>query len=218
MPRNRRADQCRSDVVEERGDHEHKNEEHESTGPIVGERGRHPIGNATCLEMAGEEREADEQEKQVGDQDPFMRKMGKETGESGALFEAVPKQLLGNDGAKTGECDRERMAMKNRNAGERDAEQEKIGHHGRVVSAERRFDGHMEDPARWCDPLIAHPENAVSREGGRARVPKRAPLAYAPRPSGLAIGPPWENLSQGSDPSGQPLSANGTDRLLTFRS
>src|SRR5262245_9383682 len=94
--------------------------------------------------MAGKERKADEEKKQIGDQHPFMGKMGKEAGEPGALVEAVPNQLLHDDGAKTGERCRERMAMKNRNASERDAEQEKIERHGRIVSAERRCDGHAQ--------------------------------------------------------------------------
>ena len=35
MPRNCRADQRRGDIVEERGDNEHENQKHHTTGPIV---------------------------------------------------------------------------------------------------------------------------------------------------------------------------------------
>src|SRR5262245_11167701 len=147
VTRNRRTDQSPGDIVEEGGGHEDQDEEHESAPPIVGENDRHPIGNAACLEMAGQERKAEEKPKQNGKQDPFMGEMGEKSGEPGALVEAVPKQLLDDDGAKTGEGDRERVAVEDGDASERDAEDKKIEHHGRIVSAKRSCDGHAEDPA-----------------------------------------------------------------------
>ena len=120
MARNRRADQRPGDIVKEGGDHEDHNEEHEGAPPIVRENGRHPIGNAARLEMAGKEGKADEEQKQIGKQDPFMGEMGKEAREPRTLVEAVPKQLLQDDGAEAGERGCERVAVKNRNASERE--------------------------------------------------------------------------------------------------
>ena len=50
--------------------------------------------------------------------------MGKEAGEPGALVEAVPDSF-DDDGAKTSEGYRERVAVEDRDASERDAEEEK---------------------------------------------------------------------------------------------
>ena len=141
------TDEGGGDIVEEGGDHEDQGKKHKSAPPIIRENGRHPIGNAACLEMAGKERKADEKQKQIGKQDPFMGEMGEEAGELGAFVETVRKQFLDDDGAETGEGYRERVAVKNGDARQRDAKQQKIGHHGRIVSAGGRCDGHAEDPA-----------------------------------------------------------------------
>jgi hypothetical protein len=79
--------------------------------------------------MASEEREADQKQKQVRKKNPFMREMGKESGETRALGKAFAQELLDDDGAETDERDGERMAMENCDASERDTEKQKIDQH-----------------------------------------------------------------------------------------
>jgi hypothetical protein len=201
VTRNRRTDQGPGDIVEEGGDHEDQDEEHESAPPIVGENDRHPIGNAACLEMARQERKADEKQKQIGEQDPFMGEMDEETGETGTLVETVPKQLLDDEGAKTGERYRERVAVEDRDASERDAEQKKIEHDGRILSAELRCEGHP--PIR--------PVNCTS---GKWRQPKEGrPQAKAGLTASWLTGGAGKFVA-GEGPGVQPRFANGTARLL----
>ncbi len=79
--------------------------------PVVGEKGRHFIGNATLLEMAGQQREAHEQQKQVGQDHPLVLEMEDEAGEARAGLEACEGELVGGDDRKPSERDRERMAV-----------------------------------------------------------------------------------------------------------
>jgi hypothetical protein len=143
MLRDRGADKRRGDVVEERRDHKHEDQEHETAGPVIRQRGRHPIGKAARLELAGKEGEADQKQKQVRKQHPFMREMGKEAGEARAFSEAFAQELLDDDGAKTDEGGGERVAVKDRDGRERGTEQQKIGDHGRIVSAGIGGNGHF---------------------------------------------------------------------------
>ena len=77
-----------------------------------------------------------------------MRRAGRHA-EARAFDEAGAQKLLEDDDAEAGEGGGERMTMKNRDAGERDREQQKIDQHGDVVSAELRSgaDGHVQSPA-----------------------------------------------------------------------
>ena len=78
-------------------------EKHETAGPIVRQSGRHPVGDAACLEMARKEGKTDQKQKQVRDENPFMLEMGKETRQARAFVEAGAQKLLEDDGAETGE-------------------------------------------------------------------------------------------------------------------
>ena len=69
--------------------------------------------------MACEESKADQEQKQVRDENPFMLEMGKETWQASAFVEASAQELLEDDGAETGEGGGERMTMKNCDAGKR---------------------------------------------------------------------------------------------------
>ena len=64
--------------------------------------------------MAGKEGEADQKQKQVRKQHPFICEMGKEAGEARAFSEAFAQELLDDDGAKTDEGGGERVAVKDR--------------------------------------------------------------------------------------------------------
>jgi hypothetical protein len=65
-----------------------------------------------------------------------MREMRKETRQARAFDKADTQELLDDDGTKADESRGERMTMKNCDAGERDAEKQKIDQYGKIVSAE----------------------------------------------------------------------------------
>ena len=68
----RAADQRRGDVVEERRQHEDHHQQHERALPVVGQQLRQPRRNAAGLEMLRQQREAEQQAQQVGEQHPFV--------------------------------------------------------------------------------------------------------------------------------------------------
>ncbi len=79
--------------------------------------------------MACEESEADQKQKQIRQQNPFMLVMRQQACQPRPLVEAGPQQLLERDDAEADESGGERMTMKNCDAGERGAEQQKIDQH-----------------------------------------------------------------------------------------
>ncbi len=149
MPRNGRADQRRGDIVEERGDGKHENEKHEASGPVVGQSGRHPIRHTARFEMAGKQRKANQKQKQIGDENPFIGEMGEQAGQPGSFDEAGPEQLLENDDAKPGERGGEGVPMKNGDGGKGRAKQQKIDKDGNIVRAKigSCANGHARSPS-----------------------------------------------------------------------
>lgn len=80
--------------------------------------------------MPGKESKADEKQKQVGDEHPFMGEMREQAGEACPFDEAGAQKLLDDDDdAQAGQSGRERMPMKNCDAGKRGGEQQKIDQH-----------------------------------------------------------------------------------------
>ena len=78
-----------------------------------------------------------------------MLEMGEQARQACAFDEAGAQQLLEDDDAETGESGGERMMMKNRDAGERGGEKQKIDQYGEIVSAKLRSEanGHVQSPA-----------------------------------------------------------------------
>jgi hypothetical protein len=72
--------------------------------------------------MSCKESKADQKQKEVCKQNPFMLEMRKETGQSRAGDEPGTQQLLQDDSAQAAESDGERMPVKNGHAGEREGE------------------------------------------------------------------------------------------------
>ncbi len=93
--------------------------------------------------MACKESKANQKQKQVRDENPFMREMREEACEPRAFNETGTQKLLHCDDAETNESGSQRMTMKDRDAGERGGEKQKIDQHGEIVSAEIRGDGHV---------------------------------------------------------------------------
>src|SRR5262245_56672445 len=122
--------------------------------------------------MACKESEADQKQKEVGKQDPFMLEMRKETGKSRAGAEHRTQQLLQADGAQAGESDGDRMPVKNGNARECEGEQQKIDADRDVVSAEigSEAEGHVKGSHR-LPRLPTLPLSPAKSGSGRNRRP-----------------------------------------------
>src|SRR5262245_65302311 len=103
--------------------------------------------------MARQEGKADQKQKEVCKQDPFMLEMRKETGHPRAGDEPGTQKLLQDDDAQAGEGDGERMPVKNGNAGEREGEKQKIDANREIVSAEIGSEavGHVQGPSGFPD-------------------------------------------------------------------
>ena len=76
--------------------------------------------------MACKESKTDQKQKQIREENPFMREMRKEACEPCAFGEAVTQELLDRDGAEADESGGERMTMKNSDASKCRAEKQKI--------------------------------------------------------------------------------------------
>jgi hypothetical protein len=86
--RRRAADQRGRDVVEERRRDEHDAEQHECTGPVIGQERRQGARQAALLEVPGQDREADEQQREVRENHPFAREVRRQTVEPLARWES----------------------------------------------------------------------------------------------------------------------------------
>jgi hypothetical protein len=80
--------------------------------------------------MACKESKADQKQKQIRQENPFMGEMREETWEPGAFVEARTRELLERDGAEADEGGGKRMAMKNSDASKCRAEKQKIDQNG----------------------------------------------------------------------------------------
>ena len=88
LVRHRAADQRRGDVVEERRDHEHHHEQHERALPVGGQEARQHQRHAALLEMPRQEREAHEQQEEVGEDHPLVREVAQQPADARAFLES----------------------------------------------------------------------------------------------------------------------------------
>jgi hypothetical protein len=72
------------------------------------------------------QREPHQQQEQIGQNHPFVREMLAQPSESCAKFEAGERQLVSNDNSKPRQCDRQRVAMEQRDPEESQREQNKL--------------------------------------------------------------------------------------------
>jgi hypothetical protein len=95
--------------------------------------------------MAGKESKAYQEQKQVHQEDPFMRVMRIKPCQAWAFVEARTQEFLERDDAEADERGGKRMTMEDGDAGERGAEKQKVDQHGEIVRAEIRGDanGHV---------------------------------------------------------------------------
>ena len=120
------ADQCGGDVVEEGRHDEHQQQQREAAFPVV----RQVLGqdhrDMAFLEVAREDGEAHQQAQQVRDHHPLVAQMTDEAGEAGAALEAGENDLVGGDHHRPTGGHRQRVAVKQRDAEQGEAEQDEI--------------------------------------------------------------------------------------------
>ena len=110
----------------------------QSSGRILRQHLRH----LAVLEVVREQREAEQQAEQVGEDHPLVRHVGRQAAEAGARLEAGEDELVEDDGREAGERDLQRVAVEERDAGERQTEQHEVDRH-----AERGGDPGHDDRA-----------------------------------------------------------------------
>ena len=111
MARHGAADQRGGDVVEEARQHEYDDEQHESALPVVGQEGRHLVGDAALLEMPRQQRKTHQQQEQVREDHPFVLQVPGETRQAVAELEAREREFVEGDRRKSRERDFERAMM-----------------------------------------------------------------------------------------------------------
>ena len=82
VARHRAADQRRRDVVKEARQHEDDDEQREAALPVVRQESRHLVRHLALLEMPRQQREAHQQQEQVGEDHPFVLHVQREAGEA----------------------------------------------------------------------------------------------------------------------------------------
>ena len=108
--------------------------------------------------MLGEERESEEQSQQVREQDPFVAEVREPSRDAWPFRKRRCNDLEKGDEEKTADGDRERVAMEQRDADERQCEQYEIDGN---TGDERRFD-------RLGHHRRRHEQNADQQKGREA--------------------------------------------------
>jgi hypothetical protein len=101
--RHRGADQRSGDIVEEAGQHEDDHQQHEGAHPAFGQQPGQHLRHAAVLEMPGQQRKADQQAQQVGEQHPFVGHVHAESRDAGAGLEPGEHDLVGGDRHQAGQ-------------------------------------------------------------------------------------------------------------------
>ena len=89
--------------------------------------------------MARQQREAHQQQEQVGEQRKFVAEMQAEAGQTRALLEAGEDQFVGSNDAKASKRDRQRVPVKQRDAEQGQREQDEIERN----AEEENWSGHQ---------------------------------------------------------------------------
>ena len=124
--RHRAADQRRGDVVEKARQHEHHDEHREAAPPVVGQKSRQKDRHPAFLEMAREQREADDEQEQVDEQDPLAREMRGERAGSAVAVERREQELVDRDRRQADQRDPQRVVVQQGDAGEDRGEEEEF--------------------------------------------------------------------------------------------
>ena len=91
-------------------------EQHEAALPVVRQEVRQHLGHVAALEMVREQREAEQQAEQVGEDDPLVRQVRREPAEARAGLEPGEAELVDDDGREAGQRDLQRVMVEQRHA------------------------------------------------------------------------------------------------------
>ena len=105
----------------------------QSSGRIV----RQHLGHLAALEVVREQREAEQQAEQVGEDHPLVRHVQRQAAKSRSGLEAGEAELVDDDHAKPDERHLQDVAMEQRDADQRQAEQDEINWDIQALSATR---------------------------------------------------------------------------------
>src|SRR6185436_13361546 len=101
-------------------------QKHEAALPVVGQYARKLQRHVTFLEVLRQQREAEEEEQQVGEDHPLVGHVSHESLEPGPRLEARERELVEEDHREAGECHRQRMAVEEGATEQREAEKDEI--------------------------------------------------------------------------------------------
>ena len=92
--------------------HEDDDEQHEGALPVVGQIARHLLRDPAFLEVPRQQREAHQQQEQVGEDDPLVLHVQRKAAEPGTELESGEDDLVERDRGKPRERHLQRVVMK----------------------------------------------------------------------------------------------------------
>jgi hypothetical protein len=125
----RAADQRGGDVIQEARQHENHEKQHQPAFPVVGQQFWQPLRNAAGLEVLGQQRKAEQQAQQVGEQHPFLAEVIEPAGDAGSFRERRKRDLEQRYHDHAADGDRQRMVVKQRDSDQGQPEQQEIDRH-----------------------------------------------------------------------------------------
>ena len=141
LARHGAADQRGGDVVEKARQHENHHQQHEPALPVVRQERRQHVRDVALLEMARQQRKADQQQEQVGQDHPFvLHAAAPGRAKPGPVFESGEEQLVDGDGRKPGQRDLQRVVMKERDAQQRQPKQDEVDRDAKQIDGLRCVD------------------------------------------------------------------------------
>jgi hypothetical protein len=84
------------------------------------------LSDLALLEVVGQDREAEQQAQQVGEDHPLVQHVLSQAGEARTGLEAGEAELVESDDRKTSQRDLQRVAVKQRNAQQGQPEQDEV--------------------------------------------------------------------------------------------
>src|SRR3954453_261973 len=116
VPGHRAADQGTSNIIEEARQHEYNCEQNQAATPAVWQECWHVVRDSPLLEMTRQDRETHQQQKQVGEDHPFVLKLKHQARKVLTLSEARKQELVQCNGHKPGQRHLKRLVVKYRYA------------------------------------------------------------------------------------------------------
>ena len=178
------ADERGGDVVEEAGQDEHEHQHDEGALPVVGQEVRQHHRDSALLEVARQQREPHQEAEQVGEDDPFVLHVRNQARQTGAMLEPDEGELVDDDGGKTGERHPERDVVEERDAEQRQREQ-------------NEFEGDAEKLRAFSQGHCLSTECGTGHVQRRERCDER-PAERGSRELGNLSGPPPEGTDSSS--------------------